>query len=79
MIYYILQIISGLLTVSDKLFEFLNRRQMVDLARTAEQLDSLRMRVNAAHRAVKTRQAVRDALARDTDSGLSDDGFKRPD
>lgn len=79
MIYYILQFIGGLFTLAGKVFDYLNQRQMVDLANTAQQLENLKAQVDAAHQAVKIREAVRAAIIAKP-SGLSDDdGFQRPD
>lgn len=79
MIFYILRIIGGLFDVAGKLFDYLNRKQMVDLGKTAEKLESLKARVDAAGKAVRAREAVREHMARNPDSIVSDDGFKRPD
>ena len=79
MIYYILQFVGGLVTLAGKLFDWLNQRQMVDLAKTAQQLENLKAQVDAAHQAVKIREGVRDALERDKSSVLSIDEFTRPD
>lgn len=77
---WILQLIGGLFTLAGKIFDYLNQRQMVDLAKTSQQLESLKAQVDAAHKSVEIREAVRAALQRNPDSILSvDDGFKRPD
>ena len=78
MIYYILQLIGGLFTLAGKVFDYLNQRQMVDLANTAQQLENLKAQVDAAHQAVKIREAVSAAIATKPRS-LSDDEFTRPD
>lgn len=79
MIYYILQFIGGLFTLAGKVFDYLNQRQMVDLAKTAQQLENLKAQVDASHQAVKIREAVRAAIAAKPDSLSDDDGFQRPD
>lgn len=79
MIYYILQFVGGLVTLAGKLFDWLNQRQMVDLAKTAQQLENIKAQVDAAHQAVKIREGVRDALERDPNSVMSVDEFTRPD
>lgn len=79
MIYYILQFVGGLVTLAGKLFDWLNQRQMVDLAKTAQQLENLKAQVDAAHQAVKIREGVRDALERDPNSVMSVDEFTRTD
>lgn len=79
MIVYIIQIIGGLFTLAGKLFDYLNQKQMVDLAKTAQQLENLKAKVDAAHQAVKVREGVRAALERDSSSIMSDDEFTRPD
>lgn len=77
---WIISLIGGLITLAGKIFDYLNARQMVDLAKTAQQLDALKAQVDAAHQSVKIREAVRSALASNPDSILrDDDGFKRPD
>jgi hypothetical protein len=75
----ILQFIGGLFALAGKIFDYLNQKQMVDLAKTAQQLDSLKAQVDAAHQSVKIREAVVAALERDPSSVMSDDGFQRPD
>ncbi len=79
MIVSILQFIGGLFALAGKIFDYLNQKQMVDLAKTAQQLDSLKAQVDAAHQSVKIREAVVAALERDPSSVMSDDGFQRPD
>lgn len=79
MIITILQIIGGLFALAGKLFDYLNQRQLVDIAKTAQQLDNLKAQVDAAHTSVKIREAVAAALIRNPDSVMSDDGFQRPD
>lgn len=79
MIFYILQFVGGLVTLAGKLFDWLNQRQMVDLAKTAQQLENLKAQVDAAHQAVKIREGVRDALERDPNSVMSVDEFTRTD
>lgn len=59
MIVYILQIIGGLFLLAGKLFDYLNQRQLVDLAKTSQQLETLKAQVNAAHEAVLIREAQR--------------------
>lgn len=79
MIVYLLQLVGGLFTLAGKLFDYLNQKQMVDLAKTAQQLENLKAQVDAAHQAVKIREGVRDALNRDPGSVMSIDEFTRPD
>lgn len=79
MIVYIIQIIGGLFTLAGKIFDYLNQRQMVDLSKTAQQLENLKAQVDAAHQAVKIREAVAAAINSHPDSVLSDDEFTRPD
>lgn len=79
MIVYIIQIIGGLFTLAGKLFDYLNQKQMIDLAKTAQQLENLKAQVDAAHQAVKVREGVRAALERDSSSIMSDDEFTRSD
>jgi phage-related minor tail protein len=74
-----LQIIGGLFTLAGKLFDYLNQKQMVDLAKTSQQLENLKAQVDAAHKSVEIREAVRAALERDKSSVLSVDEFTRPD
>ena len=79
MIVYLLQLIGGLFTLAGKLFDYLNQKQMVDLAKTSQQLENLKAQVDAAHKSVEIREAVRAALERDKSSVLSVDEFTRPD
>lgn len=79
MTYYILQLVGGLFTLAGKIFDWLNQRQMVDLAKTAQQLENLKAQVDAAHSAVKIREGVRNALNSKPDSIMSVDEFTRPD
>lgn len=79
MIVYLLQLIGGLFSVAGKLFDYLNQKQMVDLAKTAQQLENLKAQVDAAHKSVEIREAVRAALERDPASVMSVDEFTRPD
>lgn len=79
MIVYLLQLIGGLFAVAGKLFDYLNQKQMVDLAKTAQQLENLKAQVDAAHKSVEIREAVRAALERNPGSVMSVDEFTRPD
>lgn len=79
MIVTILQLIGGLFTLAGKLFDYLNQRQLVDLAKTSQQLSDLKAQVDAAHEAVKLREAAAAAIISNPDSLSDDDGFKRPD
>lgn len=75
MIIYILQFIGGLFVLAGKLFDFLNQRQLVDLAKTSQQLETLKAQVDAAHEAVLIREATR---LSDERNGLPiDDEFDR--
>lgn len=79
MIITILQIIGGLFTLAGKVFDYLNQKQMVDLAKTAQELSNLKAQVDAAHQAVKIREAVAAALTNNPDQRMSDDEFTRAD
>lgn len=79
MIVYLLQIIGGLLTLAGKLFDYLHAKQMVDLAKTAQQLDNLKAQVDAAKKAVEIRDRARRAAELDPAGVMSDDEFVRPD
>lgn len=59
MIVSIIQIIGGLFMLAGKLFDYLNQKQLVDLAKTADQLAALKAQVDAAHDAVNTRELQR--------------------
>jgi hypothetical protein len=74
-IIYILQFIGELFVLAGKLFDFLNQRQLVDLAKTSQQLETLKAQVDAAHQAVLIREATR---LSDERNGLPiDDEFDR--
>lgn len=79
MIVYIIQIIGGLFTLAGKFFDYLNQRQLVDLAKTAQQLSDLKAQVDAAHKAVAIREAAAAAAAADPAGVMSDDEFTRPE
>lgn len=79
MIPAILSFLGALFSVAGKLFDWLNSQRLVDLGKTAQQLESLKGQVDAAHRSVKIRLAVERAFINDPDSVPNDDGFKRPD
>ena len=79
MIVYLIQLIGGLFTLAGKLFDWLNQRQLVDLAQTAQELSNLKAQVDAAHQAVQIREAVRASIAAKPSSLSDDDGFQRPD
>lgn len=79
MIVYLLQLIGGLFTLAGKVFDYLNQKQLVDLAKTSQELANLKAQVDAAHQAVKIREGVRSALERDKPSVMSIDEFTRPD
>lgn len=79
MIVYLIQILGGLFTLAGKIFDWLNQRQMVDLAKTAQELSNLKAQVDAAHKAVEIREAAAAAAAADPAGVMSDDEFTRPD
>lgn len=79
MIVYVLQILGGLFTLAGKLFDWLNQRQLVDLAKTAQQLETLKAQVDAAHKAVQIREQARAAAERDPAGVMSVDEFTRSD
>ena len=80
MIAYLIQLLGSFFTVAGRLFDYLNQRNMVNLAKTSQALDNLKAQVDAAHQAVKIREGVRAALDNNPAGVLSDDdGFKRPD
>ena len=80
MIANILSIISSLLTLAGKIFDYLHERQMIDVGRTEEKMAELSRQVNQAHKALQARIAVERDIAANPDSLLNDDdGFKRPD
>ena len=79
MIAAIISLISSLLSVAGKLFDFLHERQMIDAGKTEQQLADLKAQVDAAHRSVSIRNAVERAINADPSSLPVDDGFKRPD
>lgn len=75
----LIQLIGGLFTLAGKLFDYLNQRQLVDLAKTAQQLSDLKAQVDAAHKAVAIREAAAAAAAADPAGVMSDDEFTRPE
>lgn len=79
MIVYIIQLIGGLFMLAGKVFDYLNQKQMVDLAKTAQELSNLKAQVDAAHKAVAIREAAAAAAAADPAGVMSDDEFTRPD
>lgn len=79
MIVYIIQFLGGLFTLAGRIFDYLNQRQMVDLAKTAQELSNLKAQVDAAHKAVQIREAAAAAAAADPAGVMSDDDFTRPE
>lgn len=79
MIVYIIQLIGGLFMLAGKVFDYLNQKQMVDLAKTAQELSNLKAQVDAAKKAVEIRDKARRAAELDPAGVMSDDEFTRPD
>lgn len=79
MIVYIIQLIGGLFMLAGKVFDYLNQKQMVDLAKTAQELSNLKAQVDAAKKAVEIRDKARRAAELDPAGVMSDDEFVRPD
>ena len=79
MIQLILTLISNLLSVAGKIFDFMHTRQMIDAGKTEQQLADLKAQVEAAHRSVAIRNAVERAINADPNSLSDPDEFKRPD
>jgi hypothetical protein len=70
MISAILSVVSGLFSVAGKVFEWLYAKQLVDVGRVQEKLETINRQVRDAQIAVAAREAVRAATIRD---GLSVD------
>lgn len=79
MIVYIIQFLGGLFTLAGRIFDYLNQRQLVNLAKTAQELSNLKAQVDAAHKAVQIREAAAAAAAADPAGVMSDDDFTRPE
>lgn len=77
MIPAIIAFLGQLFGLVGKVFDWLNARQLVDLGKTREQLESLKAQVDAAHRAVLVREAVREHIATHPDWMSDDDPFRR--
>lgn len=77
MISAILTFLSGLFTVTGKLFDWLYARDMVNAGRVQQQLDDLREQVKSAQIAVAAREAIRVSDARNPDSVPDNDPFLR--
>ena len=79
MIPAIISVLGALFSAVGKLFDWLNSQRLVDIGKTAQQLEDLKAQVDAATRSVKIRLAVERAFINDPNSVPDDDGFKRPD
>lgn len=77
MVASLLSLVSGLIAIAGKIFEWLYARQLVDVGRTQQKLEDLSAQVKGAQVAVAAREAVRAAIAREPDSVSDDDGFRR--
>ena len=79
MITVILSIISGLFQFAGKIFDYLHTKQLVDLAKTSQQVADLKAQVEDAHKALEARLAVQRDRELNPGGVRTDDGFKRPD
>jgi predicted amino acid-binding ACT domain protein len=80
MISVILSVISSLLSLAGKIFDFLYAKQLVDAGKAAQQVADLKAQVDAAHEALQARIAVEhDAVANPDGVPDDDDGFRRND
>ncbi len=77
MISAILTILSGLFTVTGKLFDWLYARDMVNAGRVQQKLDDLREQVKSAQIAVAAREAIRASTASDPAGVPDNDPFLR--
>lgn len=78
MVANILSLISGLIWVAGKLFEFLYARQMVNVGQTQQQLETLRKEIHDAQIAIAAREAVRISILKQPDRIVpADDPFLR--
>jgi len=79
MVATILSLIGALFTLAGKVFDWLNSQQLIDVGKTAQQVQDLKGQVDAAHEALQSRLAVERDSINKPDSVSVDDGFKRPD
>ena len=79
MVTTILSLIGALFTLAGKIFDWLNAQQLIDVGKTAQQVQDLKGQVDAAHEALQSRLAVERDSINKPDSVSVDDGFKRPD
>lgn len=79
MIYAILSIIGSLFTAAGKLFDWLYANKLIDAGKTAQQVEDLKGRVDAAHKALQARLAIERERELNPSGVHDDDGFKRPD
>lgn len=77
MISAILSVVSGLFSVAGKVFEWLYAKQLVDVGRVQEKLETINRQVRDAQIAVAAREAVRAATIRDGLSVDDNDPFLR--
>lgn len=59
MIVHILALIGGLIALASQLFNYLHEKQLVDTARAADQLATIKAQVDAAQDAINTRELQR--------------------
>jgi len=79
MVTTILSLIGALFTLAGKIFDWLNAQQLINVGKTAQQVQDLKGQVDAAHEALQARLDIeRDSIDK-PDSVSVDDGFKRPD
>jgi len=80
MVNVILSIISSLLSLTGKIFDYLYAKQLTDAGKAEQKVAELREQVANAHRALQAR-IIAERLANNDPDGVSttDDGFKRPD
>lgn len=77
MVSTILGLVSLLFTLAGKIFDWLYAKQMVDAGKTAQQVADLKEQVDAAHKALLAREAIRADVAKHPDRVPEHDPFLR--
>lgn len=79
MILAILNLISGLFSLAGRIFDYLNARKMVDIAKTEQKVKDLKAQIDAAQKALQARLDVERDEQLNPGGVHDDDGFKRSD
>ena len=73
MITAIISFISGLFSLAGKVFEFMYAQKLIDAGKTSQQLENLKGQIDAAQKAIASREKAR------RDAELNPNGIMQPD